>query len=242
MTVIANCRRPPRSDNALATHPSRGYNAATMSKPLPSMSTNKPANPSKPPTEGARDALARLTFLGWRGGLAACAACLAASFLLFGYAVVYWRNADMDFMVIYNALVMNDGRPQAFFDHTAYLTILTVQSWFALLHGLGLLDAWTLSAIPPATDAPGFNPARLAGRAACDACFRFLRRRRRAFPHPAQRIRRRDAGHLGVDDPDRGRPPRERGAATGAGAGSLPVRARPREQGAGDPLDRLVAG
>ncbi len=130
-----------------------------MSKPLPSMSTNKPANPSKPPTEGARDALARLTFLGWRGGLAAIAAGLAASFLLFGYAVVYWRNADMDFMVIYNALVMNDGRPQAFFDHTAYLTILSVKSWFALLHGLGLLDAWTLSAIPPATDAPGFDAA-----------------------------------------------------------------------------------
>jgi len=28
---------------------------------------------------------------------------MAASFLLFGYALIYWRNADMDFMVIYNA-------------------------------------------------------------------------------------------------------------------------------------------
>jgi hypothetical protein len=122
------------------------------------MSANTTANTGKPAT-GARDAFARLTFLGWRGGLAAIIAGLAASFLLFGYAVIYWRNADMDFMVIYNALVMNDGKPQAFFDHTAYLTILTVKSWFALLHGLGLLDAWTLSAIPPATDARAFDAA-----------------------------------------------------------------------------------
>ena len=107
----------------------------------------------------AQDAFARLTFLGWWGGLAAIVAGLALSFALFGYAIVYWRNADMDFMVIYNALVMNDGKPQAFFDHTAYLTILTVKSWFALLHGFGLLDAWTLPAIPPPTDAAGFDAA-----------------------------------------------------------------------------------
>jgi hypothetical protein len=54
---------------------------------------------------------------------------------------------------------MNDGKPQAFFDHTAYLTILTVKSWFRLLHALHLLDAYTLPAIPPATDAAGFDAA-----------------------------------------------------------------------------------
>src|SRR5215472_4083639 len=90
------------------------------------------------------DVLDRLIFLGWRRSLVAIVAGLALSFLLFGYAVVYWRNADMDFMVIYNALVMNDGKPQAFFDHTAYLTILTVKSWFYLLHVFGLLDAYAL--------------------------------------------------------------------------------------------------
>ena len=41
----------------------------------------------------------------------------------------------MDFMVIYNALALNDGKPQQFFDHTAYLTILSVKFWFQLLHG-----------------------------------------------------------------------------------------------------------
>jgi hypothetical protein len=107
----------------------------------------------------AKDALGRITFLGWRWGLAAIVAGFAASFFLIGYAVVYWRNADMDFMVIYNALVLNDGRPQQFFDHTAYLTILSVQFWFKLLHALGLLDAWTLSGMPPASNPAAFDAA-----------------------------------------------------------------------------------
>jgi hypothetical protein len=106
-----------------------------------------------------RDTLYRLTYLGWGRGLLAIVAGLAASFLLFGYYVIYWRNADMDFMVIYSALAMNDGMPQHFLDHTAYLTILTVKSWFCLLHDLGLLDAWTLQQFPPATDAAAFDAA-----------------------------------------------------------------------------------
>ena len=84
---------------------------------------------------------------------------LAASFFLFGYALVYWRNADMDFMVVYNALVLNDGKPQQFVDHPAYITILSVQLWFKLLHGLGLLDAWTLSSMPPASNPAAFDAA-----------------------------------------------------------------------------------
>jgi hypothetical protein len=111
------------------------------------------------PSAAAKDAFDRLTFLGWRGGLAAIVAGLALSFFLFGYAVIYWRNADMDFMVIYSALVMNDGKPQHFLDHTAYLTILSIKSWFQLLHGLGLLDAYTLPAIPSAADAVAFDAA-----------------------------------------------------------------------------------
>ena len=97
------------------------------------------ASPIEPQIVAARDAFDRLTFLGWRTGLAAITAGLAVSFFLYGYALIYWRNADMDFMVIYNALALNDGRPQLFFDHTAYLTILSLKSWFGLLHGLGLL-------------------------------------------------------------------------------------------------------
>jgi hypothetical protein len=104
-----------------------------------------------------RDAFVGLNLLGWSGGLAALVVGLAVSFLLFGYFVIYYRNADMDFMVIYSALAMNAGHPQQFMDHTAYLTILTLKDWFALLHDLGLLDAWTLPAIPK--DAAAFDLA-----------------------------------------------------------------------------------
>jgi hypothetical protein len=118
-----------------------------------------PAATAAQPIPAVTDAFDRLNFLGWRWGLTAVAAGLATSFFLFGYALVYWRNADMDFMVIYNALALNDGKPQLFFDHTAYITILSVKYWFWLLHALGLLDAWSLSAIPPASDAAGFDAA-----------------------------------------------------------------------------------
>src|SRR3978361_715933 len=117
------------------------------------------ANATERQVVAAADAFDRLTFLGWRGGLAAIAAGLAVSFFLYGYALIYWRNADMDFMVIYNALALNEGKPQLFFDHTAYLTILSVKFWFQLLHGLGLLDAWSLSSVPPASDTAAFDAA-----------------------------------------------------------------------------------
>src|SRR6202790_4035154 len=120
---------------------------------------SNPASTTEPKTCAAKDAFDRLTFLGRRWGLAAIAAGLAVSFFLFGYAVIYWRNADMDFMVIYSALALNDGKPQVFFDHTAYLTILSLKLWFQLLHALGLLDGYSLSAIPPASNAAAFDAA-----------------------------------------------------------------------------------
>src|SRR3954452_12926220 len=115
---------------------------------------------SNAPLDAAlRDNFDRLTFLGWRWGLAAIIAGLALSFFLFGYAVIYWRNADMDLMVIHSALALNDGKPQSFFDHTAYITILSTKLWFQLLQAHGLLDAWSLSSIPLASDPIGFDAA-----------------------------------------------------------------------------------
>jgi hypothetical protein len=106
-----------------------------------------------------RDAIDWLTFFGRTGGLIAIVGGLAASFFLFGYFVIYWRNADMDFMIVYNALLLNDGKPQEFFDHPSYLTILSVEYWFRILHGLGLLDAYSLSSIPSASNVPAFDAA-----------------------------------------------------------------------------------
>src|SRR5450432_765479 len=121
--------------------------------------SSTPASTIVPQINAAKDTFDRLTLLGWRWGLAAIVGGLAASFLLFGYALIYWRNADMDFMVIYNALVLNDGKPQLFFDHTAYLTILSVKFWFRLLHALGLLDAYSLATMPSAANTWAFDAA-----------------------------------------------------------------------------------
>lgn len=107
----------------------------------------------------SKDPLDRLTPFGWRGTVLFVLGFSFLSFLLCGYFVVYWRNADMDFMIVYNALALNDGAKQAFFDHPAYLTILSVEAWFRFLHHLRLLDAWTLSAIPPASKVAAFDAA-----------------------------------------------------------------------------------
>ena len=114
--------------------------------------------PTELPVDSTRT-LRLLTLLGWRGGLAAIVAGMILSFALFGYFAIYWRNADMDFMVVYNALVLNAGKPQAFFDHPAYLTILSVAYAFRGLHAAGLLDAYTLLAIPSAANLPAFDAA-----------------------------------------------------------------------------------
>lgn len=110
------------------------------------------------PTGERRDAFARLTPLGWRGGLCVIVLLLAASFFLAGYFIAYWRNADMDFMVVYSALSLRDGQ-YVFFPHPAYFTIISVNLWFHLLHFLGLLDVSSLSAIPSAANVPAFNAA-----------------------------------------------------------------------------------
>jgi hypothetical protein len=117
------------------------------------------ASTSEPKTGTPKDAFDRQILLDWRWGLTAIVAGLAASFFLFGYALIYWRNADMDFMVIYSALALNDGKPQQFFDHTAYITILSLKLWFQLLHALGLLDAWSLSSIPSSANPAAFEAA-----------------------------------------------------------------------------------
>src|SRR5258705_12080531 len=119
-----------------------------------------PASTTQPPiSEAKEDAFDRRSLLGWGAGLATVVAGLATSFFLFGYGLIYWRKADMDLMVIYNALVLNDGKSQLFFDHTAYLTILSLKLWFQLLHALGLLEAYSLSAIPPASNTAAFDAA-----------------------------------------------------------------------------------
>jgi hypothetical protein len=107
---------------------------------------------------GQRDAFDRLTPLGWGKGLVLIVALMAASFFLAGYFIIYWRNADMDFMVTYSALLLNDGK-SAFFPHPAYFTVLSVKWWIQLLNSLHLLEVSSLSQMPSASDAPSFDAA-----------------------------------------------------------------------------------
>jgi hypothetical protein len=107
---------------------------------------------------GHRDALERLTPLGWGEGLVFIVALMAASFFLAGYFIVYWRSADMDFMVTYSALLLTDGK-SAFFPHPAYFTVLSVKCCIQLLHYLHLLKVSSLSEMPSASVASAFDAA-----------------------------------------------------------------------------------
>jgi hypothetical protein len=101
----------------------------------------------------------------WPGSLVPTVAGMVVSFFLFGFWWPYWRIADMDLFVVYQAFLLNDGLPQEYFDHPAYLSILLLTHWFRLLHGIGLLDVHALSALPPQAEAEqAWTAAVRAGR------------------------------------------------------------------------------
>ena len=84
---------------------------------------------------------------------------LAACFFALGYFLVYWRNGDMDLIVVYNAFLINDGRPQAYFDHPAHLLIWVTANWLKLLHALGLVKHTALATLPASSDVAAFDAA-----------------------------------------------------------------------------------
>jgi hypothetical protein len=84
---------------------------------------------------------------------------MIVSFFLFGYWYPWWRIADMDFWMVYNAFLLNDGLPQEYFDHTGYLSILLLSGWFRFLHAIGILDVHALSELPPVNDTIAFARA-----------------------------------------------------------------------------------
>ena len=101
----------------------------------------------------------RLVLFNWGGGLLVFCAGILASFLVAGFWYPYWRIADMDFWVVYNAFLLNVPLPQEYFDHPGYLTILLLSYWLRALHALGIVHVISLSEIPPLSDAAGFARA-----------------------------------------------------------------------------------
>jgi hypothetical protein len=101
----------------------------------------------------------RLTPFGFGTGLLVVCGCMLASFLLAGFWFPYWRVADMDFWVVYNAFLLNTPLPQEYFDHPGYLSILLLSYWLRALHAVGFIHVQSLSGIPPVSDTAGFADA-----------------------------------------------------------------------------------
>jgi hypothetical protein len=101
----------------------------------------------------------RLTPLGFGTGLLVVCGFTLASFLLAGFWFPYWRVADMDFWVVYNAFLLNTPLPQEYFDHPGYLSILLLSYWLRALHAVGFVHVQSLSGIPAVSDTAGFADA-----------------------------------------------------------------------------------
>src|SRR4026209_155185 len=100
--------------------------------------------------------LDRLTPLGWTKGLLAILAGLIVSFFLFGFFNPYWRVADQDLLLIFDAFLQNDGLPRQIDFHPAHLIVAMLSTSYRALHGLGLLETYSLSTMPLASDVSAF--------------------------------------------------------------------------------------
>ena len=101
--------------------------------------------------------LGRFTPLGWTRGLLAILAGLIVSFFLFGFFNPYWRVADQDILLIFDAFLQNDGLPRQIDFHPAHLIVAMLSATYRALHGLGLLETYSLSTMPLASDVAAFT-------------------------------------------------------------------------------------
>ena len=104
----------------------------------------------------------RLVPFNWTGELLLICSGMLLSFLVAGFWYPYWRIADMDLWVVYNALLLNVPLPQEYFDHPGYLSILLLSYWLRALHDLGIVHVVLFSALPPMSDTAGFASAWMA--------------------------------------------------------------------------------
>jgi hypothetical protein len=99
----------------------------------------------------------RLVRFNWPGQFVVTFAGMLISFLVAGFWYPYWRIADMDFQVVYNALLLNAHLPQEYFDHPGYLPILLLSYWLRVLHGIHVISVDSFSALPPLSNLAAFN-------------------------------------------------------------------------------------
>lgn len=97
--------------------------------------------------------------LGWTRLLLLLLLAMAVLFVAFGFFLPYWRKADQDLALAYEAMLFNQGLPQENFDHTGHLTFLLLGSWYWLLHTVGVLPVHTIAELPPARDTLAYEAA-----------------------------------------------------------------------------------
>ena len=105
------------------------------------------------------NSLDKLTPFGWAGSLLLILGGLIASFFAFGFWYPFWRIADQDILLVYDALLQNASLPREIVLHPAHLTVLSLSRTYRLLHDLGLLDSYSLSTLPKASDAAAYDQA-----------------------------------------------------------------------------------
>ncbi len=101
----------------------------------------------------------QLILFTWHRELVAICGAMIFSFMVAGFWFPYWRVADMDFWIVYNGFLLNAHLPQEYFDHPGYLSILFLAEWLRALHGLGLVNVISLTALPPVGHLAAFNEA-----------------------------------------------------------------------------------
>ena len=101
--------------------------------------------------------LDHLTPLGWTQGLLAILAGVIVSFFLFGFFNPYWRISDQDILLIFDAFLQNDGLPRQIDFHPAHLIVTMLSATYRALHSLGLLETYSLSTMPLASDVTAFT-------------------------------------------------------------------------------------
>jgi hypothetical protein len=129
------------------------------SRNVPQLTTGRSAATARWLEPRSASPFDRLVLFSWRNELLLICGGMLLSFLVAGFWFPYWRVADMDFFVVYNAFLLNTPLPQEFFDHPGYLSILLLSYWLRALHGIGLLHVDAFSAVPPLSDAAGFADA-----------------------------------------------------------------------------------
>lgn len=105
--------------------------------------------------------------LDWKPVSAVCFGLLTVIVGSHGFMRPTYLNADPDIMYVYEALLINGGQSQDYFDHTGYLYILLLSVWTRLLHILGLVGPFRLqefAAMPADAFEAAYHQLVVAGR------------------------------------------------------------------------------